>query len=88
MHFCHFLQKRYRPTDGPTDGWTDGHSHTALLGKYLLNYRYSYMHYYGKVIEYLIKDSLRKNSVTMIIILHPKFAVIMERNSDNIQNFL
>ena len=61
----------------------------ALLGKYLLNYRYSYRHYYVKAVEYLIKDFLKKNKVTIIIILAylcPKSALIIQQNSDNIEN--
>jgi len=38
----------------------------ALLGKYLLNYRYSYMHFYGKAVEYLIKDCHINNYDTTI----------------------
>ena len=45
----------------------------ALLGKYLLNYRYSYRHYYIKAVDYLIKNTLRKNRVTMIKILANTF---------------
>ena len=37
-----------------------------LLGKYLLNYKYSYRHYYGKAVEYLIKDCHTKNYYTTI----------------------
>ena len=49
---------------------------------------YSYRHYYVKAVEYLIKDSFRKNRVTMIIILanlYPKSAI--QHNNDNIENF-
>ena len=62
----------------------------ALLRKYLLNYRYSYRHYYVKAVEYLIKDFLKKNKVTIIISLAylcPKSALIIQQNSDNIENF-
>ena len=35
MRFCHFLQKRYQPTDGPTDRRTDGwtHPHIEIRGR-------------------------------------------------------
>ena len=38
----------------------------ALLGKYLLNYRYSYRHYYGKAVVYLIMNCHIKNYDTTI----------------------